>query len=175
MPLRALAALFAVALAAPMVIRKAEADYLGYAILDTIFDGYFPVLEGIGDELETLEELVLTDPTPSTLRQINRVKNMLIVLRRLVWPQRDALNRLVRDPHPIVKKRTLPYFRATFDQCAQAVELLEALREWNHVPEGGNPAHVALGTGLLQALQDLVGVRHITGMMLAVVQLHDFS
>ena len=111
------------------LIRKAQADYLGYAILDTIFDGYFPVLERIGDELETLEELVLADPKPATLRKINQVKNMLIVLRRLVWPQRDALNRLIRDPHPIVKKGTLPYFRDTFDQCAQAVELLEALRE----------------------------------------------
>jgi len=115
--------------AAKGLIRKAGADYLAYAILDTIVDGYFPVLEKLGDELETLEDRVLADPSPATLRKVNRIRNVLLVLRRQVWPQREALNHVIRDPHALVQETTRPYFRDTFDHCTQAVELIEALRE----------------------------------------------
>jgi len=111
------------------LIRKAGADYLAYAVLDTIVDGYFPVLEKLGDELEALEERVLADPSPTTLRKVNATRNILLVLRRIVWPQREALNHVFRDHHDLVQDRTRPYFRDTFDHCTQAVELIEALRE----------------------------------------------
>lgn len=115
--------------AAKGLIRKAGADYLTYAVLDTMVDGYFPVLEKIGDELEALEDRVLADPSPATLRKVNGIRNILLVLRRIVWPQREALNHVIRDPHDLIQERTRPYFRDTFDHCTQAVELIEALRE----------------------------------------------
>ncbi len=48
-------------------ICKHGADYLAYAIVDTIIDAYYPVLEAIGDYLERLEDAVLNEPSTELL------------------------------------------------------------------------------------------------------------
>ena len=84
------------------IIRQQKADYLTYALWDTIIDGYFPVLEIYGEKIEELEELVLKQPSESTLGKIHQIKRELLVLRRVIWPQRDVLNILIRDGHPLI-------------------------------------------------------------------------
>ena len=78
------------------VMRKSGADYLAYAIIDTIIDGYYPVLEQYGEYLEELEARVVANASSDMLDKINQVKRSMLVLRRGIWPQRDALNTL--DP-----------------------------------------------------------------------------
>lgn len=70
-------------------IRRHGAGFLAYAILDTIVDGYYPVIEAIGDYLESLEDKVVSDPSPRLLQKLNRMKNQLVNLRRVIWPQRS--------------------------------------------------------------------------------------
>lgn len=110
-------------------IRQAGPDYLAYVILDAMIDGYFPVLEKLGDSLEILEERVMEDPAPSILRKLNRARNTLLVLRRAIWPQRDALSLLVRGGSELVGEETLPYFRDIHDHCVLTAEVTEAYRE----------------------------------------------
>ena len=57
-------------------IRRSGTDYLSYAIVDTIIDGYYPVIESIGDHLEQLEGFVMRQPTPGTLQELNQTKNL---------------------------------------------------------------------------------------------------
>ncbi len=109
--------------------RSQGADYLAYAILDTIVDGYYPVLEALGDQLGQLEDVVITDPNPSLLRKLNRTKNMLVNLRRSVWPQRDSANSLIRDRNPLITETTRIYLRDTYDHCVQTSEVIEMYRE----------------------------------------------
>ena len=111
------------------IIRKRGADYLAYVIADTIIDGYFPVLEAIGDRLEFLETVVLENPSSEVLGQLNRLKNQLINLRRAVWPQREAINQLGRDNHGLVTDEVRVYLRDTRDHCIQTSEVLEMYRE----------------------------------------------
>ncbi|MEO0529349.1 MAG: magnesium/cobalt transporter CorA [Planctomycetota bacterium] len=111
------------------VIRRKNADYLAYAIADTIIDGYYPVLEVIGDGLETLEEAVVTDPTPELLRHLNQTKNRLTNLRRAIWPQREAVNALVRGDHDAISEDVRVYLRDTYDHCIQTSEVAEMYRE----------------------------------------------
>lgn len=111
------------------VIRKHGPDYLAYAIVDTIVDGYYPVLEKIGDELESLEDEVVTNPTPELLRRLNRIKNQLVNLRRGIWPQREAMNAVVRGDHEAVTPEVQIYFRDTYDHCVQTTEVTEMYRE----------------------------------------------
>ncbi len=110
-------------------IRHHGADYLAYAIIDTIVDGYFPVLETIGDRLQELEDEVLFNPGPEKLRDLNRMKNQLVNLRRAIWPQREAVNSLVRDENPLVTKEATLYLRDTYDHCVQTSEVAEMYRE----------------------------------------------
>lgn len=110
-------------------VRKVGADYLAYALLDSVIDHYFPVLEEYGERLEDLEEQVTQSPKASVLHATRAVKHDLLVLRRAMWPQRDALASLVRDPSPLIVDDTRPYLRDCYDHSVQIMDLLETYRE----------------------------------------------
>ena len=109
--------------------RSQGPDYLAYAILDTVIDGYYPVLETLGDQLGDLEDVVIANPSPRLLRKLNRTKNMLMNLRRSLWPQRESVNSLIRDSNPLVTDLTRTHFRDTYDHCIQTSEVIEMYRE----------------------------------------------
>lgn len=111
------------------IIRQQKADYLTYALWDTIIDCYFPALEAYGDKIEELEELVISKPNEATLAQIHQIKRELIALRRAIWPQRDALNVLIRDGHPLINDHTLRYFKDCYDHTVQIIDTIEVYRE----------------------------------------------
>ncbi len=111
------------------VMRTSGADYLAYAILDTIVDGYYLVVDALGDHLERVEELVMERPSTSVLRELNRTKNILVNLRRAVWPQREAVNNLIRDEHALLSDMVRMYLRDTYDHCVQTAEVIEMYRE----------------------------------------------
>ncbi len=110
-------------------IRTSSSGYLAYAILDTIVDGYYPVVESIGEALERLEPRVMTQPGPKMLERLNRYKSILLKLRRGIWPQRDALSHVMRDGSRFVPEAVRPFLRDTYDHCAQLVEVLDSHRE----------------------------------------------
>ncbi len=110
-------------------IRHHGSDYLVYAITDTIIDGYFPVLELVGDQLDRLDEAVITNPTPDLLRNLNEAKNQLINLRRGIWPQREAVAALMREETPLVTEFVRTHLRDTLDHCMQTSEVAEMYRE----------------------------------------------
>jgi len=111
------------------LVRKSGPDYLAYAIIDTIIDGYYPVLEQYGEYLEVLESRVVANATPAMLDRINRVKRNLLVLRRGIWPQRDAINVMIRDDCPFVSDGVKVFLRDCYDHCVQVADVLETFRE----------------------------------------------
>ncbi len=110
-------------------MRTHGADFLAYALIDTIIDGYYPVLEYYGEYLESLEAKVVSKATPSMLDQINRVKRNLLVLRRGIWPQRDAVNTMIRDESPFITDGVKVFLRDCHDHCVQVADVLETFRE----------------------------------------------
>jgi magnesium transporter len=111
------------------VIRKLKADYLAYVVLDTVIDAYYPIMERIGDFLETLEDEVVQNPTTDSLQKIYHVKRVLLTLRRSIWPQREAINALVRDDSEFVTDPVRVYLRDTYDHCVQLIDGPETYRE----------------------------------------------
>lgn len=110
-------------------MRRSGSDYLGYAIVDTIVDAYYPVIETLSDRIENLEDRVMTRPTSETLAHINAVRTDLVLLRRGVLPQREALGRLLREPGQFLSPELNPYLRDTFDHCDQLAEVIDSHRE----------------------------------------------
>jgi magnesium transporter len=115
--------------AAKGIIRRERADYLAYAVLDLVIDGYYPVLEAVGEELDMLEDEALDSPSKETLRSANETRNLLLTLRRILWPQRDALNSLLRDEFPLITKTVRIYLRDCLDHCMQISEVVDSYRE----------------------------------------------
>lgn len=110
-------------------IREQGADYLLYALLDSVVDSYFPALEIYGERLATLEGKVLREPTPDHIREIHQMKRELMILRRAVWPKRDLLSTLLRETPANISERTVPYLRDCYDHTIQLMEIIETYRE----------------------------------------------
>ncbi|MBD6615575.1 magnesium/cobalt transporter CorA [Komarekiella sp. 'clone 1'] len=111
------------------IIRKQGADYLAYALLDAIIDGFFPVLELYGDRIEELEEEVIANPTRQTLQNIYQIRRELLQLRRSIWPQRDAINSLIRDGSELISEEVRIYLRDCYDHAVQVMDMVETYRE----------------------------------------------
>jgi magnesium transporter len=109
--------------------RDAGPDYLAYALVDAVIDSYFPVVERYADLLDDLEESVTLDPHQDSVNRIHEVRNDLLLLRRSIRPHREAMNALVRDPHPLVSEETRFFFRDCYDHTIQVIDLLEIYRE----------------------------------------------
>jgi magnesium transporter len=110
-------------------IREQGADYLLYTILDIIIDAGFPVLEDLGERIEDLEDELLDNPDKESLNQIHRLKRELLLLRRTLWPQREALNNLFRLEKTFIAETTVPYLRDCYDHSVLIMDLIENYRE----------------------------------------------
>ena len=111
------------------IIRQQGADYLTYALWDAIIDGYFPVLEAYGEQLEILETETIEQPSDCTLSKIYQIRRELLALRRGIWSQRDALNTLIREGHPLIGERVRPYLKDCYDHTVQIIDTIETYRE----------------------------------------------
>ena len=110
-------------------IRSAGPDYLAYALLDAVIDGYFPVLEHYGEELERVEDEIIARPEYSSFAQLHEAKRDLLTVRRAIWPQRETINSLTRDPIPLIADETRLYLRDCYDHTVEIIDLVETLRE----------------------------------------------
>jgi len=110
-------------------IRKMGADYLAYALLDQVVDNYFLVLENLGEQIEDLEEELITNPDASTLQTIHHLKRELIYLRKSVWPLREAISSLERGESPLFQPETLVYLRDVYDHTIQVIDTIETFRD----------------------------------------------
>ncbi len=110
-------------------MRAHGADYLAYAILDTLVDRYFVMLDNLGDMAEDLEDEALNRPNPALLAEINRVKHEALILRRAVWPLREILNTLARADNGFFTADTRLYLRDIYDHTVHVLESLESVRD----------------------------------------------
>lgn len=110
-------------------LRRSGPDYLAYTLVDAIIDGFFPVLEAYGEQLEELEDEVVANPSRQTLQKIHDMKRELLTLRRAIWPQRDAINSLIRDGSHLVSEEVRIYLRDCYDHTIQVLDMVETYRE----------------------------------------------
>jgi magnesium transporter len=110
-------------------IRTMRADYLGYALLDSIVDHYFPVLERLGESLEELEEEILTDPARLAVGNIHNLRRTLLQVRRFVWPMRDLVSSMLHSECPTIRPETKVFLRDLYDHAVQIMDLVESYRD----------------------------------------------
>ena len=110
-------------------IREQGVDYLTYAVLDSVVDKYFNVLEDVNEASEELEDLLLNKPSNVHLNNIHQLKHVSIELRRAVWPLREVINNLIRNEKGFFQPATLPYLRDVYDHTVNFIESLESIRD----------------------------------------------
>ena len=110
-------------------LRRGDASFLAYTLIDAMVDHVFPILEQFGDRLEAIEDDVLQDPGPDTIRNIHAIKRELLLVRRAMWPMRDVLQRLQRDTHECLSDLTRTYVRDVYEHAVQVIDIVETYRE----------------------------------------------
>jgi len=110
-------------------IRKMGADYLAYALLDSVVDNYFIVLEKLGEKIEFLEEELVANPTTETLHIIHGLKRDMIFLRKSVWPLREIISGLERGESALIQESTGVYLRDVYDHTIQVIDTVETFRD----------------------------------------------
>lgn len=111
-------------------IREHGADHLAYCLLDAVIDGYFPVLEEIGERLERIEETILNRRNSAqTPAHVHEIKRDILAVRRSIWPIRDAVNLLNHDVSELVAPDTRLYLRDCTDHSMRIMDMVEMYRE----------------------------------------------
>jgi magnesium transporter len=111
------------------LIRKKDADYLLYALLDSIVDHYFVVLENIGEELTGIETELLDNPDKNTLNKIHLSRKEMISVRRSIYPMRDVVGRLDKLEEPVLSGSLSIYIRDLYDHTLRVMETIEGFRD----------------------------------------------
>ena len=104
-------------------------DHLFYLLLDRGVAAFLPAFERLDDALDAVEDEILSRPTPHVLRTITAVKHAAVRLHRVLIAQREVLNRLGRDPHPLIDSRDRVYFRDVYDLLVRLHDISETLRD----------------------------------------------
>jgi magnesium transporter len=110
-------------------IRGMGADYLAYALIDAVVDGYFTVLEAFGERIVDVEEELTHTPDQRSLHRINVIKKEIIYLRKSVWPLREAISFLERGDSHLLHDATRLYFRDVYDHTVQVIDTVETYRD----------------------------------------------
>jgi len=110
-------------------IRKSGADYLAYSMLDAVVDGYFDVLENLGDKIDEAEEELLDNPTIDSLHKIRELKKDLLYMHKSIWPLREVASWMERNENNIIKNPTQIYIKDIYDHIIQAIDTTETFKE----------------------------------------------
>jgi magnesium transporter len=110
-------------------IRRMGADYLAYALLDAVVDGYFGILDAMGETLDSLEEELVDEPRRESLEDIHNLRRQIVSLRRSLWPLRETLSRMGRRESHLIAEATTLYIRDVYDHTVQAIDTVEVQRD----------------------------------------------
>jgi magnesium transporter len=110
-------------------VRKKEADYLLYRLIDIIIDNYYNVLDHLGDTIEHLEETVYENPSNKSFQKIQSLKKELIYLRKALYPTRDALSKLIKGESVFIKEENIRFYMDVYDHVAHLIDSLDTYKD----------------------------------------------
>lgn len=110
-------------------VRKKEADYLLYRLVDIIVDNYYNILDRIGDMIDDMEETVYENPTNTSFNEIQGLKKELIYLRKALYPLRDALSKVLKGESDFVKEENMRFYADVYDHVVHIIDSLDTYKD----------------------------------------------
>jgi magnesium transporter len=100
-----------------------------YALLDAIVDDYFPVIDALAEHVEAIEEQIFARFSEAALQEVFGLKRDLLGVRRVVAPERDVLNVLIRREVPIFERNTILYLQDVYDHIVRITDSIDTYRD----------------------------------------------
>ena len=111
-------------------LRSLGTDYLTYAILDSIVDQNFVLLDSLDDKITELEDRLLDgEPTKDLLHTIQKLKREIVSIRRYISPVRELLAGMLRSESDLIGDSTHIYLRDVSDHSLRVIESIESYRD----------------------------------------------
>ncbi len=110
-------------------LRKSDASFLAYSLLDAIIDNGFPILEYFGDRAVVVEGEILENAQRRKINEIHQFKRDLLLMRWAIWPMREVVASLQREEHECVSDATRLYLSDLYDHIIQIIDIIETYRE----------------------------------------------
>ncbi len=110
-------------------IRMKGPDFLLFRMLEAIIDNYFEVLEDITDQIENLENQLITRGGSETLQSIENQKRKLVELRKIALPIRDVTQQLDKRKSPFLDQDNHHYFSELKESCLAVIEEIDANKQ----------------------------------------------
>lgn len=107
---------------------KRVANYLYYALLDCVVDGYYEIIEEISERLEKMEDALVFNPQNNLLIEISAIRHSLLTVKRNVVPMREVMHKLLREEE-VHFQGVNPYLRDLYDHIIQIIEVTEMSRD----------------------------------------------
>lgn len=111
------------------LMRTAGVFYLAYAILDSLVDRYYPIMDQYMDMMMLLETEAIKRSSVTQLNHIHTLKAELIYMRRFILPLKDVVNTLIRNDHHLFSPEVKIYLRDTHDHMLEITDMMDTLRE----------------------------------------------
>ncbi len=109
---------------------KHGSSFVFYALMDAVVDRYFPVIDGLESELETIEDQIFTRDTERTnIEQLYQLKRKVLMLKHAVSPLMEATAKLYGGRVPAVCANTQEYFRDVYDHLHRINTSIDAIRD----------------------------------------------
>lgn len=113
----------------PHLLRQG-AGFVFYALMDAVVDRYFPVVEALETELETVEGKIFhKGAARANIERLYELKQKVTTLRHVVTPLKEAASKLHGSRVPAVCAHTQDYFRDVYDHLARIHAGLDAIRD----------------------------------------------
>jgi magnesium transporter len=106
-------------------------QFLIYRVLDALTDSFFPILGDMDGEIDDLEAAILANPTDQQLQRLFSLKRQLVMMRKVVTPQRDLFARSVDQiaELPGLELDERDYFRDVYDHLIRISDLIDSYRD----------------------------------------------
>jgi len=111
------------------VIRKRGADYLLYRLIDAIVDSYYSILDSIGKRIEEIEDNISNNATELDFIEIQKLRKEFIYLRKVVYPLREALNKVIKNEEGFIEERNEKYFSDVYDHVIHLIDSLDTYKD----------------------------------------------
>jgi len=111
-------------------IRNLGPDYLLYALIDSVVDHYYEIIETMGNKIEELEDHLFSgNPKEEITAEIQSLKREVLRVRKAIFPLRETINRIEKFEHKLIHKKTIHFFRDIYDHIVQVSENIDIYRE----------------------------------------------
>ena len=110
-------------------MRRAGSEYMAYAIIDSIVDHYYTVVEMFSDQIDKLEPAIFENPSSELINRIFHLKREMLVIRNNIRPMANIIDEIIHPDSDVFPAEIDPYFRDVADHVTHVLETLEIFRE----------------------------------------------